>query len=439
MKSPVRILRFLLALILVASLMLPLTACAADSGSAAQSKVADYGTYGSKLALKLAADFPTRSPGSAEETAAREFLTDAFKDLGYKVTVQEFTFTTADGQSASSANMIVNLDGTGVPVTDASGKKSVEQRQVIIGAHYDVSVTAEQAAAAAAAASATTTQATTTAATESSAETTTETTASIPEPTLADFDGIHANASGIGALFTAAKQLKRVDREYDVVLIAFGAGTAAQAGAKAYLHSMSEEDIARTDAMYNIDGVYAGDEMYAHAGQNSVLPGNQKIYEKRRKLYEATDVFFENELYTNNGYNLNTNQSSINVLLGDTGNTAIYREWTQHESDHTPFDQAGIPIVFFESYDYDYAKLEDMKETKNPALSATGGKVRDTQFDSTAFLQYLFTNTSTQAKTDSKKKATTVERLEQRINNTAFVIVEAVKKRETVTTGTTTG
>jgi alkaline phosphatase isozyme conversion protein len=430
-KSPARNLRYLLALVLIASLMLPLTACAADSGSTAQSKVADYGTYGSKLALQLAADFPTRSPGSAQETAAREYLADAFKDLGYKVTVQDFTFTTTDGQSASSANLIVHLDGSGVPVTDASGKSSVQERQVIIGAHYDVSITAEQAAAAAAAASVTTTttQATTTAASESSAETTTETTAPIPEPTLADFDGIHANASGIGALFTAAKQLKRVDREYDVVLIAFGA----------YLHSMSEDEIARTDAMYNIDGIYAGDEMYAHAGQNSVLPGNLKIYEKRRKLYEATDVFFENELYTNNGYNLNTNQSSINVPIGDTGNTAIYREWTQHESDHTPFDQAGIPIVFFESYDYDYAKIEDMKESKNPALSATGGKVRDTQFDSTAFLQYLFTNVSTLAKTDSKKKTTSVDRLEQRVNNTAFVIVEAVKKRETVTTGTTTG
>ncbi len=441
--------RPLLSALLVICLLLPLTSCAEKSGTAAQSTVADYGTYGSKLALKLAADYPNRSPGSEQETGAREFLADAFKDLGFKATVQEFTFTTADGQTLSSANLVVRLEGDGVSVTDANGKTSVENRQVIIGTHYDVSVTAEQAAAAAAAAGATSSETTaettkanktTTKATEAKDTTaeTTETAVTAPQPTLADFDGIHANASGVGALFTAAKQLKRENRDHDIILIAFGAGTASQAGAKAYLHSMSEDDIARTDAMYNIDGIYAGDDMYVHAGQNSVLPGNQKIYEKRRKLYEATDVFFENELYTKNGYNLNTNQSSINVPLGDAGQMAIYREWTQHQSDHTPFDQAGIPIVFFESFDYDYKTLEEMKESKNPALSATGGAVRGTQFDSTDFLQYLFTNATALDK-PSSKKTVTIERLEQRVNNTAFVIVEAVKRKATAVSETKAG
>ena len=446
MKLPIRTPQKLLTVLLIVSLALPLSACAAKAGSSSASSVADYGTYGSKLALKLAADYPNRSPGSAQEEAAREYLIAEFKNLGYKATVQEFSFTNAEGQTVPSANLIVRLAGDGVSTTGSDGKSKVEHRQVIIGAHYDVSITADQAKAAAAQAAAT--SETTTAETKktkkttatTTAETTTETTeevAAAPEPTLADFDGIHANASGVGALFTIARQLKRENLDDDVLIIAFGAGTADQAGAKAYLHSMSEEDIAKTDAMYNIDGIYAGDEMYAHAGQNSVLPGNQKIYEKRRKLYEATDVFFENELYTKNRYNLNTNQSSINVDLGDTGETAIYREWSLHKSDHTPFDEAGIPIVFFESFDYDYKTVEEMKESKNPALSSTGGMIRDTQFDSTAFLNYLFANASALESAADKKKSQSIDRLEQRINNTAFIIVEAVNRKIVETTATT--
>ncbi|MDD2534286.1 MAG: M28 family peptidase [Eubacteriales bacterium] len=434
-----------LTLAFVVGLMVPLSGCT-DTGSASSaSTIADFGTYGSKLALQLAADFPNRSPGSEQELAASEFLAKEFKDLGYKVILQDFTFTDADGATHPSQNLIVRAKGDGVTVTDADGKVTSERRQIIVGAHYDVSVTAEQAQKAAEEAAAlalaeSESQAAAEATAESTAEGTAadtiETTAEIPDPTLADYDGIHANASGIGALLTVARQLKRVNLDYDVLLIAFGAGTADQAGAKAYLNAgLSDADLQITDAMYNIDGIYAGDDMYAHAGQNSVLPGNQKIYELRRRLYEATDVFFENALYTNNGYNLNTNQSSLNVDLGEDGQVAIYREWTFHRSDHTPFDQAGIPIVFFESFDYDTDSLDNMKESKNPALSPTGGTVRDTRFDSTDFLQYLFrSNPVTTREADQKKVFK--ERLEMRINNTAFIIVEAVKRKDISSTAT---
>ncbi len=423
--------RLLLPLVFALLLSFALTGCAAVTGNAGSSAVADFGTYGPKLAVELADQFPNRSPGSDQEVAARDFLEAELKDLGYKVTRQDFTFTNAEGVTVPSANLIVRVKGDGVTVTDEEGKTTTERRQVIVGAHYDVSVTAAmaEAAAAEAAAIAASEAEAAAAAGETSESETIETTAEIPEPTLADFDGIHANASGVAALLTVARQLKRVELDYDVLIVAFGAGTAVQAGAKAFLNgAMSEDDLLITDAMYNIDGIYAGDEMYAHAGQNSVLPGNQKIYELRRKLYEATDVFFENALYTNNGYNLNTNQSAILVPIGETGETAVYREWTLHRSDHTPFDQAGIPIVFFESFEYDADSVDQMKETKNPAVSSTFGTIRDTRFDSTDYLQYLFHSQATTVKRDEDAKEFK-ERLEMRINNTAFIIVEAVKRK----------
>ncbi|NCC76009.1 MAG: M28 family peptidase, partial [Clostridia bacterium] len=234
------------------------------------------------------------------------------------------------------------------------------------------------------------------------------------------------------------RQLKGQKLAHDIVLVAFGSGTADYAGAKAFVQGLGAADLARTDAMYNIDGIYAGDEVYVHAGQNSVLAGDRKNYELRRKLYEATDVFFENKLFTNNQYNLLTNQSSIRVPLGDTGETAIYREWSLHRSDHTPFDEAGIPVVFFESYDYNHKSVDEMKESKNPTLAATDGQIRDTAFDSTAFLSYLLTNTVAASPGSSGTEKETVDRLTQRINNTAFVILEAIKRSSAVTTAATT-
>lgn len=166
-----------------------------------EAKVADYGTYGSDLALELAKKYPYRSAGSDIEAGARDFLASEFKALGFKTTTQKFTYSTADGQSVPSANLFVRIEGDGVERTDESGAVKKERRQIIIGAHYDVRITAaqgeeaRQAAAAAAAASETTVEQ--------------ESTASAYEtPSLADFDGIHANASGIGVLFTLARQLK---------------------------------------------------------------------------------------------------------------------------------------------------------------------------------------------------------------------------------------
>jgi alkaline phosphatase isozyme conversion protein len=427
----------LLALVLGASLILATTACSV-SGSSEEVKVADFGTFGSELALQLAKSHPFRSPGSSQELAARDFLLEAFEDLGYKVTLQEFTFTNTEGQVVPSFNLIVRIKGAGIKVTDDAGETGTVRRQVIIGAHYDVPVTREMAEADLAAREQEAAGSGPQATGETGQAGESETTAGLDQtkdlPTLADYDGIHANASGVGTLLTVARQLKREDLDYDVLLVAFGAGTAGQAGAKAFLHAaMSADDIAITEAMYNIDGIYAGDDIYAHAGQNSVLPGNRKLYEKRRKLYEATDVFFEHTLYSKNGYNLNTNQASFYVPLPDSSETGIYREWTLHRSDHTPFDQAGIPIVFFESYDYDHDTLEEMKETKNPTLSSTGGTIRGTAFDSVDFLQYLFdSDIRTRLSDGDDDDQQTVSRLEQRINNTAFIIVEAVKRRPVV-------
>jgi alkaline phosphatase isozyme conversion protein len=184
-----------------------------------------------------------------------------------------------------------------------------------------------------------------------------------------------------------------------------------------------------TDVMYCIDSIYAGDKIYAHAGQNSVRGYYRKSYEMRRKLYEVTDVFYEFELYTNNNYMLYTNQGNYDVAVDGISTPVLYREWTMTASDYLPFDALDIPIVFFESYDYDGKKLEDLKESKNPAFTSTSGAIRRTTFDSTAYLNMIMNQQRRAVQTiTGQTQKQTVDHLTKRINNTAFVILEAIRK-----------
>ena len=79
------------------------------------------------------------------------------------------------------------------------------------------------------------------------------------------------------------------------------------------------------------------------------------------------------------------------------------------------FDENNIPIVFFDSGDYFFDKLEKMKETKNLNFQDFGGYISNTFLDSSEALDEVL-------KTDEK------DILEIRINNTAYVILESLLK-----------
>ena len=162
--------------------------------------------------------------------------------------------------------------------------------------------------------------------------------------------------------------------------------------------------------MYCIESIYAGDKLYAHAGLSSLKDG--KKYSFRRKLYEAYDVAYENAVNSQTGVDLCYNMSLLSFDVDGDGKQDMYREVTKVRSDFVPFDNASIPIVFFESSDYNFSKLEDMKETKNLALQDYGGKIRSTNLDSYKTLI----------------DALDENRLTVRINVVAFIVVKAVEK-----------
>ena len=383
------------AFLLVLTLLAAMSGCAGDDNQ--KTSVADYGRYGANLASQIAAAWPNRSAGSRQETETGNYLINELKALGYTPDVATFSFYDRSGLYQSSRNISITVQGLGF-ITDPEEDKPAEKldRQVIIGAHYDAWFSEEEVRMFEA--------------TAVPAETTAETASGIvAEPKPGDYDGIHDNASGIGALMTLAKLLRQEKLGYDVVLVAFGAGEAEQAGAKAYVAEMSDAVILRTDVMYCIDSIYAGDKVYAHAGRNSLLSGFHKDYEKRRKLYEVTDVFYEYELYTNNNYMLYTNQASFDVTMAGMPSRYIYREWSLTDSDYLPFDEQGIPIVFFESYNYEGKSLVDLKESSSPVFSTTMGAIRHTFYDSSLFLKRHYSQVEQSLETEATETSETVE------------------------------
>jgi len=361
----------ILALFVCLVFILPVFLTACGSGDSEVAVLAEYGDYGTQIAQTLAEKYPFRKAYSAEEKEAGSYVKSEFEKLGYKV--EEQTFSSAD-QTGTSTNYVVKISGEGLMFLNEDGSYVNKRKQVIVGAHYDTLYGTADAAA-------------------------------VPA-----FNGIEDNASGIGCLLTLAKELRTNSMGYDVILIAFGAGSDSYAGAAAYTAGMTADEIALTDAMYCIESIYAGDKLYASSGWNSLDPNNK--YEMRRKLYEVYDVVYENSLSSKNSVDLYYNESGLFVDVNADGVADVYREVTLTLSDYVPFDKAGIPTVFFESYDYNFPEVSAMKETKNLNLQGSGGMIRRTNDDSLSVLE----------------KSLPEGQLKTRINNTAFILLKAIEK-----------
>ena len=409
----------LLAGVLV--LILTLTAC---SGSDTPARVAAYGEYGAELARTIARHFPYRSPGSQAEARTAEYLVQVLQSIGYEPSIETFRYEDASGQVRTSQNVVAYLAGRGFTLADGSE----EGGSILIGANYDVPVTGPDYV------------------WPGLAE------GQVLSRSYSQYDGIHDNASGLASVLVSALQMRRDPPGYDVTFVFFGAENAQHAGAKAYLQGMSDTAKADTVCVYNVGPIYAGEKVYAHAGQNSLDDDTHKSYALRRKLYEATDIFFNYQLNTLNGYSLYTNQATFFVSKPGGFRQVVFREWTTRTGAHTPFDDAGFPIVFFESGEYNLENPSALgPENKAPEFRETGGVIAGTPFDSDPFLFNIFRRIDEAKKTeaftletapgepevigpdvpgedDDTEEPEEIDHLRRRINNTAFILVKAAQR-----------
>ncbi len=407
--------------------MIVLTAAAcADRKGSESVRIADYGNSGADFARELALRYPRRLAFSDQEKDASILIADNLTKIGYSPEIQNFSVVDSEGNTKSSQNVIVRLDGQGfryAPKTkgskdmgDQSPDKRLDDLILVIGAHYDTpSVKIKPGK------------------------------DGTTEPVVAD--GIHHNASGVAAVLTAAKVMREMKPGYDIIFVFFGAGTSSYVGAKHFLQALTGEERSRIDAMVNVGPIFAGDKVYAHAGQNSVTGGEFKDYAARRKLYQMTDIFFEYKLNSRNGYAIYTNQASF-LAETSSGTSGVFREWTTKLSDHTPFDEAGIPVVFMESGEYRIKSVSEVGlENKNPLFISSNGVISGTQFDCTDTLEELFKDMEEQrarktlpvdwetleeepdeSESDGEIEQKRIPRLPLRVNNTAFVLVQLARK-----------
>lgn len=369
MSKFLRTISLILALIVF---IIPVASCSDDDDEIALQ--ADYGSYGADIARELASLYPYRRAYSEQEAQAGEYIRSQFEALGYEVSVQDFSSL----YGGSSNNYIVTIPGRGFFSFDEYGNPQEVRRTIVIGAHYDDAFSSDQV-----------------------------------DPSY-NYDGISDNASGIGVLLTIAAQIQNYeDLSFDVILVAFGAGNDDYAGARAFADSLTDEVASSIDCMYCIDSIYGGDKVYASAGYNSLIM-NQK-YQMRRKLYQAYDVVYDSLLYTQYGFSLYYNESGIITDLNGDGFDDIYREVSANKSDYVPFDEMNIPIVYFDSADYFFDSMEDMKDSKNLNLQEFGGMLRNTPLDSSELLDGCFV-------TEEQ------DLLQIRINCVAYVILESMMK-----------
>ena len=327
---------------------------------------------GVDFALALAENFPFRNPYSLQEKQAGEFIKSELVKLGYSPIVSNFNNSEDGDNILTSSNIYIKIPGTGFVISENNADNSnIEERifkQIIIGAHYDTQFGVEQS------------------------------------EDYPDYDGINDNASGVGALISVAAELKEKQMGYDVILVFFGASNDNFAGARYFAENMTVQDIADTDVMYNIESIYAGDKLYANAGNNSLEAGMKYI--RRRKLYEISDAAINHRI------DLRFNQSDLDIDVNGDGEDDVYREITKTVSDHTVFDNLGIPCVFIESYEYFAPSVEEQMESRNPYFAETNGMVRGTVNDSLITLSEIFEE----------------DRLVTRIKNTAFLLIKAIEK-----------
>lgn len=431
-----------LCLVLIFCLLCLTTACS-NNDKEERVTVARYGNMGRSLALKLVETVPFRKAGTGGEKQAADFICEQLDRFKLPYERQAFDFNDESGHARNSENIVVTIPGKGFqpaetkpsdPMADSANIVRLSQPDdawILIGAHYDSCYSRDEAESMDA-------QATMAQVDEEGNPIQVNT----DLPKMVNTDGLDDNAASVATLLTLCNTLRSDAPAFNVKVVFFGAGHANFAGASAYLQNLSDTELNQLYCMLNLESIYAGDKVYAHAGQNSVRPGNEKDYLLRQNLYVCTDVYYNNLLLTNNGFALYTNQMGCEKELAGKG-PCVYREWTVRESDHTVFDKRGISVVFFESADYDLDDCDlPFRQTSDPYFAATDGLISGTAYDSSRLLtnyyvpagqlyneDYFGSSEEATSETDDEKVdyVQVTDPLEIRINNLAFILSEFSK------------
>ena len=152
--------------------------------------------------------------------------------------------------------------------------------------------------------------------------------------------GADDNASGVGVMLEVAERIRKYNPEYDIQFVAFGAEEVGLTGSEYFVSQMSEKDLARCIAMINFDSLIVGDKLYIHAGANEKTWARDEMLQ----IIERRQLPIETQPGLNPDYPAGLTPDGF--------------------SDYTAFNQAGIPIVAFESTNWEIGDLDGYVQTE---------------------------------------------------------------------------
>ena len=153
-------------------------------------------------------------------------------------------------------------------------------------------------------------------------------------------NGADDNASGIGCVLEIAEDTAAYERDYDVVFVAFGAEEAGLKGSAYYVDQMSAADKDRCVAMVNFDSLAVGDKNYIHAGFNELTEPRDDMLD----IIGYLGLPIETQPGLNPHYPAGLTPDGF--------------------SDYTAFNRAGMPIVAFESTNWEIGDLDGYVQTE---------------------------------------------------------------------------
>ncbi len=158
---------------------------------------------------------------------------------------------------------------------------------------------------------------------------------------VTDGTGAGDNATGVAVILAAAEALADQDLAYTVIFVAFGAEESGDPmGSEYFVENWLVDDIDSVVAMINIDSVGVGTNLNAYAGAEITWPDDDEAAPE----IEGGPVWVRDlALDLAAEMNLPFGTSPDDTWGGFTG------DW----SDHYAFVEAGIPIVYFEAWQWE--------------------------------------------------------------------------------------
>ena len=178
-----------------------------------------------------------------------------------------------------------------------------------------------------------------------------------------DGTGAGDNASGVAVMLAAAEALAHLDTPHTLMFVAFGAEEGGNPpGADVFVESLGDQ-IGNVIAMINIDSVGVGTNLNVYAGAVVTWPDD----EEAAPTLEGGPVWVRD---------LALDLASQLDLPFGTSPDSSWGGYTGDWSDHYAFVLAGVPIVYFEAWQWEPA--EDTwwgQETAEGDVMHTAGDV----------------------------------------------------------------